>query len=163
MDNLQTTLEMLAINSSDEDDELDSDFERELLSGEAPVNTQPESNSNSLQKSSQVGQGLQNAQNTRSSLDDRIVQMEYDVLQGRIDNLVANNVPFGKSGLLISAVVCKDLRHEEQRQLQINAIDLSSFTNRLQEQLDNPKFMGFATISLVTDDLYQEGFQIDAS
>ena len=163
MDNLQTTLEMLAINSSDESDELDSDFERELLSGEAPANVQPESNSNSLQKSSQVVQGLQNAQNTRSSLDDRIVQMEYDVLQGRIDNLVANNVPFGKSGLLISAVVCKDLSHEEQRQLQINAIDLSSFTNRLQEQLDNPKFMGFATISLVTDDLYQEGFQIDAS
>ena len=157
MDNLQTTLEMLALESEGSD-ELDSDFEREMLSGVQSDQDQPESNSNSLANA----QGLQNAQNTQSTLDDRIVQMEFDVLQGRIEDLVKNNLSFGQSGMLLSAVVYKDLTDEEKRQLQINAIDLSSFTNKLQERLDDPGFMGLCTLSLITDDLYQEGFQIDA-
>ena len=170
-------MEMLAIDSSDEGDELDSDFEREMLSGAHSDDGQNDSNSDSVSKL----QGLQNAQNTQqnsnsvsnlqgqpgadgsSTLDDRIEQMEFAVLQDRIRTLVANNIPFGKSGLLTSSVAFKDLTAIEERQLQINAVNFSSFSNRFQERLEDPSFMGLATLTLITDDLYQEGFQIDAN
>ena len=150
METINTTLELIGLDSGE--DELDSDFERELLSGSPPEN--PEISSK---------QTNQQINNEPSSLDDRIIEMEFKTLQDRINVLVENNVAFGRSGLMVAAVAFKDLTPQETKQLQINACAVSTFMNRVQEKLDDPSFMGFVTISLVTDDLYQAGFQIDAS
>ena len=142
MNELQTTLELINLDSGD--DEIDPEFERELLENlTSTVNP-------SLSNDQQIDQ--------KSSLDDRLVRMEYDILEQRIHALVINNVPFGPSGMVASAVAFKDLTPLEAQQLQTSAIAISSFTNLLIDKLNNPNFMGLVTISLVTDDLYQDRF-----
>ena len=146
MDTLQTTLELMEIDSGD--DEIDSDFERELLSD--PKASKPTS-------SKQTNQQIK--ENERSSdLDDRIIQMEFETLQARIDELVRQNVPFGNSGMVTSAVAYKDLTSMEVDQLKVNAIAISAFTNKILEKLDHPDFLGMVTITLIADDLYQASF-----
>jgi len=134
------------MNLESGDEEVDPELERELLGNPTPT----------------VNPSLSNDQqeDQKSTLDDRLVRMEYDTLEQRIHALVINNVPFGPSGMVASAVAFKNLTPLEAKQLQTSAIALSSFTNQLLEKLDNPNFMGLATISLVTDDLYQDRFFI---
>ena len=135
------------------EDELDSDFERELLADVAADKTENEISSKQTNQQIQI---------QNSDLDDRIIQMEFQTLQERIKVLIDSNVSFGRSGMMVSAVAWKDLTLEEVKQLQVNACSISTFTSQVQEKLDDPSFMGFVTLSLVTDDLYQDGFQIDA-
>ena len=137
METLQTTLELMDLDS-EHGDELDSDFEAELL------------------------EDAKNSENSKTSLDDRLVSMEFQALQELIDDLVKNDVSFGTSGMLASAVTYKDLTPEELIQLQTNAIAISRVVNELKEKLDNPHYMGLATLTLLRDDLYQAGFQIDS-
>ena len=148
MESLQTTLEMMEVDSAE--DEIDPEFEKELLGESVPENEISSKQTN------------QQNQDQPSDLDDRIIDMEFETLQSRIGELIRNNVPFGRSGMVASAVTFKNPTPDETAQLKVNAIDLSAFTNTVLEKLDDPSFMGMITISLITDDLYQAGFQIDA-
>ena len=139
MDDLRNTLDMIELNSSEER------LEKELL-GE-------ESLSAPSAPSSPV---------TTTALDDRLYELEFAELNQRLNDLVKGDVAFGNSGLTTSAVAFKDLNPEEAKQVRINAIAISSFTNQLKAKLDASNDLIIAAVSLVTDDLYQARFQIDA-
>ena len=139
MDDLRNTLDMIELNSSEER------LEKELL-GE-------ESLSAPSAPSSPV---------TTTALDDRLYELEFAELNQRLNDLVKGDVAFGNSGLTTSAVAFKDLNPDEAKQVRINAIAISSFTNQLKAKLDASNDLIIAAVSLVTDDLYQARFQIDA-
>ena len=147
MNELQTTLELINLDSSS-DGSMDA-LEKELLADYQPSKAADRSRIASKQTNQQIT-------NSPTDLDDRIVRMEFEELQSRIQKLVDNNVSFGFSGMMASAVAYKNLTSLEMTQLQINAIDISSFTNTVLDKLNDPLFLGFITISLVTDDLYQD-------
>ena len=141
METLQTTLEMINLKSDNESDEIDSEFEASLLRGDNSDTEQPE---------------------RQQDLDDRLFEIEFGELQERIDDLVAHDVAFGNSGLLSSAVAYKNLTSDEIKQLKQNAIQISSFVNEVKDKLADTSYVCLATLSLICDDLYQAGFQIDA-
>ena len=142
METLQTTIELMDLQDAGSD-EIDSDFEREMLSDDNRVSSK---------------QTNQQINDRPSDLDDRIVEMEFQTLQTRINHLIDQNVPFGQSGLVASAVACKDLTPLEAKQLKSNAIDISAFTNQFLSRFTDPSYMGLATLNLVSDDLYQARF-----
>ena len=141
METLQTTLEMINIHSDNESDEIDAEFEASLLRGDD-------------------SDGEKSVESSKN-LDDRLFEIEFGELQERIDDLVSHKIPFGTSGLLSSAVAYKNLDSNEIKQLKQNAIQISSLVNAVKDRLANPDYMGLATLSLITDDLYQAGFQND--
>ena len=128
MDTLQSTLELLELSADgiEKMDELEDEFLRD-----EPIDKP-------------------------TDLDHRLYHMEFKVLQGRIDELVTNNAPFGSSGLLSSAVVFKDLTPQETVQLQTNAIAVSSIINSILDKFSDPQYIGLACLTIITDDLYQD-------
>ena len=143
METLQSTLEMIDL-SADNVEKMDS-FENELLADDGAAKNPPADNKE-----------LKSGAESLSELDHRLHQMEFQILEGRIKDLVDHKVPFGKSGLMASAVVAKDLTPSEIQQLQSNAVNISAIINSIKEKLADPIYMGLATLTLVTDDLYQE-------
>ena len=147
METLQTTLELMGIDSGE--DEIDPDFEREMLE------SNPDNKTAVAIASKQTNQQI-----NRSSLDDRIIEMEFATLQERISNMSECKVPFGRSGMVVSAVAFKNITLLEKDQLQINANDISTVINKILEKLNDPSYLCMATINLITDDLYQERFYL---
>ena len=97
MVNLNSTLDMIDLNDSQDSEAIEAELMADIQEALDPR----------AQKADPAPIVVADQKFKPSSLDDRIIQMEFNELQSRIQSLCQTEVTYGDSGLTASAVTYK--------------------------------------------------------